>query len=68
MKMHQQMFYFETKDTAPTEEDGDRLFGLVLAFDGNGWTETPHYHVRVDGTFTHWMQMPKHPSEDDREA
>lgn len=71
MKEHKQMFYFEIDKTCPTKEDGDWI-GNVLVFDeSQGWFAVHWSKVsQLKGYtgYTHWMQMPKAPSTDDRDA
>lgn len=65
-----QLFYFETGKVKPTAADGDKV-GEVLAFAPavNRWVSCGHHQVSAwPEQFTHWMQMPKAPSDQHEHA
>jgi hypothetical protein len=65
MKEHQQMFYFDAANTQPKFEDADKNH-KVLAYHVDGfWMEARYTQVHQYSEFTHWMQMPKAPSDKD---
>jgi len=69
MKIHNEMYYFATKDVRPLPSDGP----CVLAWNGTAWISVHYSQLRKDENmvmdpsnyYTHWMQEPKAPSEDD---
>lgn len=68
MVEHKQMYYFKTSDIQPSKADADER-GQVLAYGDNIWTAiqwTSLQRPEQVKFYTHWMQMPKAPSEDDR--
>lgn len=74
MKLHKQMYYFETAKVRPSKEDGD-CTGCILAWSGLMW-DSVHYSSFADtedkeddlaNLYTHWMQMPKAPSIEDQD-
>lgn len=75
MKCFQQMYYFETAKVRPTREDADST-GYVMAWNGHVWQTTRwsslHIHEfdndDIAEYFTHWMQLPKAPSDNDKHA
>jgi hypothetical protein len=77
MKMHQQMFYFDTNKTRPTEAD-TQWDGHVLAFHNGRWVAVHWLSLKlIDNKlfddaaaeeYPYWMQMPKAPSDADRDA
>lgn len=67
MKEHKQMFYFTITEACPDLHDADKLY-QVLAYDGDVWSRVRYTQVTQYSGYTHWMQMPKHPSSTDRDA
>lgn len=66
MVEHKQMYYFCAANTEPKFEDAD-VNHKVMAYHHTGfWCEARYTEVHKYSPFTHWMQMPKAPSEDDR--
>lgn len=74
MKIHKEMYYFETAKVRPSKADGD-CTGCILAWSGLMW-DSVHYSSFADSgdaeddlanLYTHWMQMPKAPDVNDKE-
>lgn len=71
MKEHKQMYYFETKKVRPISTDGS----VVMAWNGECWSNVYFANLYFDDLnnedpadyYTHWMQMPKAPCDDDRD-
>lgn len=64
MKEHKQMLYFKSSETIPTICDAD-YHGYILVWDDVTW-RTAGYYEAAD--YPYWMQIPKAPSETDRDA
>lgn len=70
MKCHQQQYYFEVEKVQPTVQDGNaKLGGKVLGFSKKNqyWEEVSWMDVTTR-YYSHWMQMPKAPSDNDAHA
>jgi len=77
MKEHKQMFYFETSKVRPTQED-TQWDGHVLAWNNGRWMAVHWLSLKlIDNKmfddvaaeeYPYWMQMPKAPSPNDRNA
>lgn len=77
MKIHKEMYYFETKQVRPTQKDTKEHVGLVLAWNGDYWEQIHWTSLRlIDHTmfdeaaaerYSYWMQMPKAPDVNDKE-
>ena len=74
MKIHKEMYYFETKEVRPSRDDADKAYE-ILAWNGYYWARVYYKNLHIDPIdnedpaefYTHWMQMPKAPDVNDKE-
>ena len=57
--------WIPVSERLPTEDDADKLTGLVLFKRSNGWIHTDYWVAAQDlkDTNTHWMPLPEPPRE-----